>query len=144
MEVLLRIEYVIHFFRWYHHGQNCYKENSLQRKCFGAINFVIITKESLYKANSLAWSLVKKMVPRNCFVIISARMVFRKSFLVRLKWRSFKGIPSHSSHCSGSVFPRYFGGSPIRAPLRLLVCVPGRGRFRAEKTAENRPLRAQR
>ena len=30
------------------------KKNSLQRKCFGAINFVKITKEALYKANSLA------------------------------------------------------------------------------------------
>ena len=88
----------------YHRGQNYYKKNSLQRKCFGAINFVIITKESLYKANSLACFLVKRdppvaatlqrkysggiilviitkiitkyIVPRNYFVIISAGMVF--------------------------------------------------------------------
>ena len=32
-------------------------------KCFGAINFVIITKESLYKANSLACFLVKRDPP---------------------------------------------------------------------------------
>ena len=43
----------------YHRGQNYYKRNALQRKCFGAINFVIITKESLYKANSLACFLAK-------------------------------------------------------------------------------------
>ena len=30
------------------------QKSSLQRECFGAIKFVIITKESLYKANSLA------------------------------------------------------------------------------------------
>ena len=76
---------------------------SLQRKCFGAINFVKITKESLYKANSLACFLANRdrpvaatlqrkcsgginfviitkiitkiIVPRNYFVIISARMV---------------------------------------------------------------------
>ena len=79
------------------------QKNSLQRKCFGAINFVIITKESLYKANSLACFLAegdppvtatlqrkcsgriifviitkiitKEIVPRNYFVIILARMV---------------------------------------------------------------------
>ena len=39
------------------------QKNSLQRKCFGAINFVIITKESLYKANSLACFLVKRDPP---------------------------------------------------------------------------------
>ena len=75
----------------------------IQRKCFGAINFVKITKESLYKANSLACFVAKRdtpvaatsqrkssggiifvittkiitkeNVPRNYFVIISARMV---------------------------------------------------------------------
>ena len=78
------------------------QKNSLQRKCFGAINFVKITKESLYKANSLACFLAKidtavaatskrkssggiifviitkiitkENVPRNYFVIISASM----------------------------------------------------------------------
>ena len=39
------------------------QKNSLQRKCFCAINFVIITKESLYKANSLAYFLVKRDPP---------------------------------------------------------------------------------
>ena len=38
-------------------GPKLLQKNSLQRKCFGAINFVIITKESLYKANSLAYFL---------------------------------------------------------------------------------------
>ena len=33
------------------------------KKCFGTINFVIITKESLYKANSLACFLVKRELP---------------------------------------------------------------------------------
>ena len=79
------------------------QKNSLQRKCFGAISFVKITKESLYKANSLACFLANRdkpeaatlqrkcsgginfviitkiitkiIVPRNYFVIISARMV---------------------------------------------------------------------
>ena len=36
---------------------------SLQRKCFGAINFVKITKESLYKANSLACFLANRDKP---------------------------------------------------------------------------------
>ena len=79
------------------------QKNSLQRKCFEAINFVKITKQSLYKANSLACFLAKRdtavaatlqrksfggilfviitkkitkiIVPRNYFVIILARMV---------------------------------------------------------------------
>ena len=38
---------------------NLLQKNSLQRKCFGAIHFVKITKESLYKANSLACFLAK-------------------------------------------------------------------------------------
>ena len=74
----------------------------------GAINFVKITKESLYKANSLACFLANRdkpvaatlqrkcssginfvritkiiakiIVPRNYFVIISARMVFARLF----------------------------------------------------------------
>ena len=82
------------------------QKNSLQRKCFGAINFVKIAKESLYKANSLACFLANRdkpvaatlqrkcsgginfviitkiitkiIVPRNYFVIISARMVIKK------------------------------------------------------------------
>ena len=82
-------------------------KNLFTKKCFGAINFVIITKESLYKANSLACFLVKRdppvaatlqrkssdgiifviitkiitkeIVPRNYFVIISARMVEEKN-----------------------------------------------------------------
>ena len=73
------------------------------KKMFGAFNFVIITKESRYKANSLACFLAKRdppvaatlqrissgviisvmitkiitkeIAPRNYFVIISARMV---------------------------------------------------------------------
>ena len=84
------------------------QKNSLQRKCFGAINFVKITKESLYKANSLACFLAKidtpvaatlqrkssggiifviitkiitkENVPRNYFVIISASMVHEIMF----------------------------------------------------------------
>ena len=81
------------------------QKTSLQRKCFGAINFVKITKESLYKANSLACFVAKRdtpvaatlqrkssggiifnykiitkgNVPRNYFVIISARMVAVKA-----------------------------------------------------------------
>ena len=79
------------------------QKNTLQRKCSGAINLVNITKESLYKANPLACFLpkrdtpvpatlqrkssggivfviitkiiTKENVPRNYFVIISARMV---------------------------------------------------------------------
>ena len=31
---------------------------------------------------------------------------------VRLKWYGFKGFPSHSSHCSGGLFPQYSGVSP--------------------------------
>ena len=88
------------------------QKNSLQRKCFGAMNFAIITKESLYKAKFLGlvsckkgpaigsnitkkifwWNYFsnnykdyyKEIVPRNYFVIISARMVVlgsRLSFL---------------------------------------------------------------
>ena len=44
--------------RNYHRGQIITKK-SLQWKCFGAINFVKITKESLYKANSLACFVAK-------------------------------------------------------------------------------------
>ena len=75
------------------------QNNSLQSKCFSAINFVKITKEPLYKANFLAflgthqWQqhykenllvelwcfllkiITKENVPRNYFVIISARTV---------------------------------------------------------------------
>ena len=79
------------------------QKNSLQRKCFEAINFVKITKQSLYKTNSLACFLAKRDTPvaatlkrksfggilfviitkkitkiivsGNYFVIISARMV---------------------------------------------------------------------
>ena len=32
---------------------------------------------------------------------------------VRLKWYGFKGFPSHSSHCSGGLFPQYSGVSPL-------------------------------
>ena len=39
------------------------QKNSLQRRCLGAINFVKITKESLYKANSLACFLAKRDTP---------------------------------------------------------------------------------
>ena len=39
------------------------QKNTLQRKCFGAINFVIATKESLYKANPLACFLPKRDTP---------------------------------------------------------------------------------
>ena len=48
-----------------HHGSRIpsrpklLQENSLQRKSFEAINFVNITKQSLYKTNSLARFLVK-------------------------------------------------------------------------------------
>ena len=87
------------------------KKNSLQRNCFGTINFVKFTKESLYKANSLACFLAKRdtpvaatlqrkssgginfvittkiitkeNVPRNYFVIISAGMVM---YLFRPQW----------------------------------------------------------
>ena len=38
-------------------------EDSLQRKCFEAINFVKITKQSLYKTNSLACFLAKRDTP---------------------------------------------------------------------------------
>ena len=38
-------------------------EKLFTKKMFGAINFVIITKESLYKANSLACFLVKRDPP---------------------------------------------------------------------------------
>ena len=93
----------------------------LQRKYFGAINFVKITKESVYKANSLACFLANRdkpvastlqrkcsggicfviitkiitkiIVPRNYFVIISARMVNNQS---TPKCRSIhKGCNSH-------------------------------------------------
>ena len=46
--------------RTLHFSEKLLQKNSLQRKCFGAINFVIITKESLYKANPLACFLHKK------------------------------------------------------------------------------------
>ena len=76
------------------------------KNCFGTINFVKITKQSLYKANSFACSLAnrdkpvaatlqrkcsggffvmiakiitKRIVPRNYFVIVSARMVVLKT-----------------------------------------------------------------
>ena len=39
------------------------QKNSLQRKCFEAINFVKITKESLYKTNSLACFLARRETP---------------------------------------------------------------------------------
>ena len=34
---------------------------------------------------------------------------------VRLKWYSFKGVPSHSSHFSGSLFPTILQGQPLVA-----------------------------
>ena len=40
-----------------------HKKSSLQRECFGAIDFVKIAKESLYKANSLAGFLAKRDTP---------------------------------------------------------------------------------
>ena len=43
----------------YHRGQSYYKKSSLQRKRFEAINFVKITKQSLYKTISLACFLAK-------------------------------------------------------------------------------------
>ena len=91
----------------------------LQNNCFGTINFVKITKQSLCKANSFACSLAnrdkpvaatlrrkcsggiifvitikiitKVIVPRNYFVIISARMVFGsgRGFLPRWVASSF-------------------------------------------------------
>ena len=85
------------------------QKNSLQRKCFEAINFVKITKQSLYKTNSLACFLAKRDTPvaatlqrksfggiifviitkkitkiivsGNYFVIISARMVVHEHVL---------------------------------------------------------------
>ena len=79
------------------------QKSSLHRKCFEAINFVKIAKESLYKTNSLACFLARRdtpvaatlqrksfggiifviitnkitkiIVPGNYFVIISAKMV---------------------------------------------------------------------
>ena len=75
------------------------------KNCFGTISFVKVTKQSLYKANSFARSLANRdkpvaatlqrksfggiisviitkiiskiIVPRNYFVIVSARMVIR-------------------------------------------------------------------
>ena len=38
-----------------------------------------------------------------------------------LKWHGFKDFPSHSSHCSGGLFPQYSGGSP--ALQKVLRCV---------------------
>ena len=87
------------------------QKNSLQRKCFEAIHFVKISQESLYKANSLACfvakrdtpvaatlqrkssggiifvtitkiSITKENIPRNYFVIISARMVCWKVYVL--------------------------------------------------------------
>ena len=114
------------------------QKNSLQRKCFGANNFVKITKESLYKAHSLACFLAKRdtpvaatlqrkssggiifviitkiitkeNVPRNYFVIISARMVSVLLFLFflsysvagqALTWKRLCGILPWSSHRLG-------------------------------------------
>ena len=79
------------------------KKILFKNNCFGKINFVKVTKQSLYKANSFACSLASRSklvagalqrkcsgglifvivtkiitkinVPRNYFVIISARMV---------------------------------------------------------------------
>ena len=67
--------------RQYHCGQNHYK-NTFQNICFGTMNFVKITKQSLYKANSFACSLanmdkpVSATLQRKCtggiiFVIIT-------------------------------------------------------------------------
>ena len=39
---------------------------------------------------------------------------------VWLKWYGFKGVPSHSSQCSGSLVPQYSVGSPN---LAVVVCV---------------------
>ena len=87
----------------YHRGPKLLQKKTLQNNCFGAIHFVKITKQSLYKTKSLACPLTKsnkpvavrlqrkssggisfviitkiiteENVPGNYFVIISARMV---------------------------------------------------------------------
>ena len=82
---------------WYHRGQKYNKETLFKNNCFGKVNFVKITKQSLYKANSFACSLAnaatlqrecsggvvfviitkiitKIIVPRNCLVIVLARI----------------------------------------------------------------------
>ena len=49
-----------------------------------------------------------------CFSVL-VWQYFEEAFCapkVRLKWYGFKGFPSHSSHCSGGLFPQYSRLSP--------------------------------
>ena len=109
--------------------QKLLQRNSLQRKCFGAINFVKITKESLYKANSLACFLAKRDTPVAAtlqrkssgginFVIITKIIFLRNIFLVRIlqenPWNSYKITPLFFLHPS---FPFSPPCPPHSSPL---------------------------
>ena len=104
----------------YHRGQNYYKKTLYKENVLEQFLFAKITKESLYKANSLARFLAKRdtpvaatlqrkssggiifviitkiitkeNVPRNYFVIISARMVNRFcQFLLKFRRVTIRG-----------------------------------------------------
>ena len=43
-----------------------------------------------------------------------------------MKWYGFKGFPSHSSHCSGGLFPQYSRGSPYFSDILFPYRSPSR------------------
>ena len=114
----------------YHRGQNYYKKNSLQRKGFGAITFVIITKESLYKANSLACFLAKRDPP------VAATLVTKKIFWVELFFVIITKIIT-KNNCSKELFCNNFGhdgiGADIHDPKAQNSMTPGPREVQVQK-----------
>ena len=40
-----------------------------------------------------------------------------------MKWYGFKGFPSHSSHCSGGLFPQHSGVSALKALIAQVTAI---------------------
>ena len=113
----------------YHRGQNYYK-NTFQSICFGTINFIKITKQSLYKANSFACSLANRDKPlvatlqRKCsggriFVvitkIITKRIVPRNYFCNNFS-QDYVSVGLHGSREQGNL--RKCSPSALKSALR--------------------------
>ena len=81
------------------------QKDSLQRKCFGAVNFVKITKESLYKANSLACSLAKRDGHA------SGSNITKKIFWSNYFCNNYKN--HYKRKCSKELFCNHFGQDGI-------------------------------
>ena len=92
---------------------------TLQRKSFGGVNFVIVTK-----------IISKYHVWRNSFVIISARMVVRVNEQCADAWRSSSETPcSWQRAASRMVLTRH-----RRSPCLALICsMPSQHKWMADK-----------